>query len=96
MRVAEEDGRILGYAVLKRDRDLGYIADLLALPNRLDVVRSLVEDALRSFREADVAGVVCWMTSRHPTTASWAATGSSTRGGIRASPSALSPSTPPS
>jgi hypothetical protein len=44
----------------------GQIADLLALPGRTDVVRSLVEDALDLFREAGVELVTCWMISRHP------------------------------
>jgi hypothetical protein len=30
------------------------------------VVRSLIEDALRLFREADLDQATCWMISRHP------------------------------
>ena len=66
VRAAEEQGRLLGYLVLKVTEGEGYIADLLALPGRTDVVRSLIEDALRIFREAGVERVTCWVISRHP------------------------------
>ena len=66
VRVAEQDGRLFGYLVLKIAEGEGSIADLLALPGRSDVVRSLIEDALRTFREAGVELVTCWMISRHP------------------------------
>jgi hypothetical protein len=66
VRVAEQEGRLLGYLVLKIAEGEGSIADLLALPGRSDVVRSLIEDALCIFREAGVELVTCWMISRHP------------------------------
>ena len=66
VRVAEQEGRILGYLVFKVSEGSGYIVDLLALSGRIDVVRSLVEDALHLFRESDVELVTCWMISRHP------------------------------
>lgn len=66
VRLAEQDGRILGYLVLKLADDRGFIVDLLALPGRIDIVRSLIEDGLRIFEEADVATAYCWMISRHP------------------------------
>ena len=66
IRVAEQDGSILGYLVLKVSEGSGYIVDLLALPDRIDVMRSLVEDALHLFSEAGVDLVTCWMISRHP------------------------------
>lgn len=66
VRIAEQDGRILGYLVIKLDDNRGYIVDLLALPHRYDVVRSLIEDGLRTFEEAGVTTVTCWMISRHP------------------------------
>ena len=66
VRAAEERGRLLGYLVFKITQGEGYIAELLALPGRTDVVRSLIEDALRLFREAGVDQVTCWMISRHP------------------------------
>jgi hypothetical protein len=66
IRVAEQQGELLGYLVFKITEGEGYIADLLALPGRTDVVRSLIEDACRLFREAGVELVTCWMISRHP------------------------------
>ena len=66
VRVAEQEGRLLGYLVFKIIESEGHIADLLALPGRTDVVRSLIEDALRLFREAAVERVTCWMIARHP------------------------------
>ena len=66
VRIAEHEGRVLGYQVLKFTEGNGYIADLLALPDRIDVVRSLIEDALGLFRNAGVESVSCWMISRHP------------------------------
>ena len=66
IRAAEQQGRLLGYLVFKIAEGEGYIADLLALPGRTDVVRSLIEDALHLFRQAGVELVTCWMISRHP------------------------------
>ena len=66
VRAAEQEGRILGYLVFKVSEGGGYIVDLLALPGRIDVVRSLVEDVLDLFRQAAVELVTCWMIARHP------------------------------
>jgi GNAT superfamily N-acetyltransferase len=66
IRAAEQQGRLLGYLVLKIAEDEGFIADLLALPGRIDVVRSLIEDARHRFRQAEVELITCWMISRHP------------------------------
>ena len=66
VRVVEQEGRLLGYSVLKVAEGEGYIAELLALPGRSDVVRTLIEDALRIFRAAGVDRVTCWMITRHP------------------------------
>jgi len=66
VRVAEQQEILLGYLVFKITEGVGCIADLLALPGRTDVVRSLIEDALRLFREAGVELASCWMISRHP------------------------------
>ncbi len=49
-------GRLLGYAVLKaafHGQD-GYIMDLTALPGRQDVVRALLRETVRSFRQMGV------------------------------------------
>ncbi len=66
VRIAEQEGSILGYLILKVSEGEGYIADILALPGRADVVRSLIEDALHRFREAGLEQVNCWMIARHP------------------------------
>jgi hypothetical protein len=49
-------GRLLGYAVLKsasKGQD-GYVLDLMALPRRPDVVRALLRETVRYFREVGV------------------------------------------
>jgi hypothetical protein len=49
-------GRLLGYAVLKsasKGQD-GYVLDLMALPGRPDVVRALLRETVRYFREVGV------------------------------------------
>jgi hypothetical protein len=65
VRLAEQEGQVLGYLVLAARGEVGHVADVLALPRRLDVVRSLVEDALRILDEAGVVRVRCWMPAVH-------------------------------
>ncbi len=57
---AEEDGRWLGYIVLRSSGELGYVADLLALPERNDVVDSLVSAAIDRFRREGRREIECW------------------------------------
>ena len=64
--VAEQDGVVLGYAVLLVSRGRGNVADLLALPERLDVARSLLREALRRFRDERIDAARCWLPSVHP------------------------------
>jgi RimJ/RimL family protein N-acetyltransferase len=66
IRIAEAEGRILGYLVLRALGSRGYIAVLLALPGRDDVVVSLVGDALHQFRHSGVSSVECWAAQNHP------------------------------
>lgn len=66
IRLAEKDGRLLGYSVLSSMRREGYIADLLALPGRVDVAESLLHDALTIFREAGLQSGRCWAPHGHP------------------------------
>lgn len=59
VRLASEDGKIVGYSVLNINKDRkeypsGVILDLLALPGRLDVADLLVADALRFFEKNGV------------------------------------------
>ena len=54
-----EDSELLGYLVstvnkVNPDYPLGYIVDMMALPDRLDVANALVEDAMRGFDRMDV------------------------------------------
>lgn len=66
IRLAESDGHILGYLVLRMSGGRGHIADLLVLPGRDDVVASLVRDALGQFQSSGVSSVECWATRNHP------------------------------
>ncbi|MCH8850136.1 MAG: hypothetical protein IIC89_04850 [Chloroflexi bacterium] len=66
VKIAERDGRLLGYTAYRMSYGKGYIADLLALPGRLDVVDALVTTALRDFQNAGASASECWITDRHP------------------------------
>lgn len=66
VRLAEEGDLLVGYSVLKVEDGRGFIADLLALPDRLDVVGTLVDDAVSHFKGVDAAGVFCWLPKHHP------------------------------
>lgn len=57
---AEEDGRWLGYVVLRMAANAGYVADLLALPDRHDVAESLLSAAVEHFRARGHRRVECW------------------------------------
>jgi hypothetical protein len=66
----EEKSRILGYIVLRINKinaeyPIGYIIDLLSLPDRLDVAESLVIDAMKYFDRHDVNVVRCLVVSGH-------------------------------
>jgi ribosomal protein S18 acetylase RimI-like enzyme len=63
--LAEDGEKLLGYAVTRTSRNVGYIADLIALPDRLDVARSLLSNALSSFARTDGHTVECWLPTRH-------------------------------
>ena len=79
VRLAERDGRILGYCVLRMLRGKGYIADLLVLPERMDVAGSLVRDAVAHFVRAGAPAVRCWTMSHHPYNTMLAGAGFSVR-----------------
>lgn len=66
IRLAEENGRILGYVTVRTMKGVGYITDILALPGRPDVVDSLVRDAARHLRRRGASTVQCWIHSNHP------------------------------
>ena len=66
--LAELDGKILGYAVLKMSGGLGYVADLLALPGRRDVAAALMRYAIAAARRHRAMALSCWMPLHHPYT----------------------------
>lgn len=53
VKLAEENGRMLGYIVLKRDEGgvypRGEVVDLLIVPGRMDVAEALLAEAIRFF-----------------------------------------------
>lgn len=56
---------VLGYSVLRinervKDYPIGYIVDLLVLPQRFDVAEALIKDALLYFDNMKVNSVHCW------------------------------------
>lgn len=73
IKQAEDDGRILGYIVLrinryKKNYPAGYIVDLLTLPERLDVADALVGNAVEYFNDEEVNAVVTMVVRNHPYT----------------------------
>jgi len=64
--IAEEDGHVLGYVVSCTSSAVGFIADLIALPERPDVARSLALAALTALARRDVTTVQCWLPAQHP------------------------------
>ncbi len=64
-RIAEEGGELAGYVVYTVSRGNGVIADLLVLPERLDLVDALMEDAARFFAERGIGNMRCWSPQRH-------------------------------
>ena len=71
VNVAEEDGKTLGYNVLRIDRrrgeyPVGFIVDLLSLPHRLDVAEALLANAVDYFDVNAVNIVGSLVVKRHP------------------------------
>lgn len=66
IKVAELDGTILGYVVASISHEKGHIADLLVLPDRLDVAASLVESAVGHCSNAGASKIECWLPTNHP------------------------------
>jgi len=68
---AEEEDVIKGYTVLSVNRKLGdypvgFIMDLISLPDRRDVVHALVMKALKEFDKQGVNLVNCLVAKKHP------------------------------
>jgi len=71
VKIAQTDAKILGYMVLRInkhqiDYPIGYIVDLLTLPNRLDVTNALVEDAVNYFDDHHINIIICLIVKNHP------------------------------
>jgi hypothetical protein len=66
VRTISGDGRLLGYAVLRWAGSKAYLADLLAVPGRLDVVETLVADAVDLALAARSTGIECFLSRHHP------------------------------
>jgi hypothetical protein len=66
IKIAELDGRMLGYAVSRLSYGRGFLSDIFALPGRIDVVRSLVASAIADLRAAGAQQVECWLPEHHP------------------------------
>lgn len=71
VKQAEENGQILGYSVQCINRYLknypiGYLVDLLALPDRFDVVDALVKDSINFFDTYNLNIVNCLAIKNHP------------------------------
>jgi GNAT superfamily N-acetyltransferase len=64
--LAEHDARVLGYIVVSAKREMGYIADVIALPERLDVVDSLVGHAIGVLKRAGATTLRCRLPAVHP------------------------------
>lgn len=64
---AREDERILGFAVIGwPDDPTAVLADLLALPGRLDVVRSLLDYVLDAAQHENAVALSTYLTRGHP------------------------------
>jgi hypothetical protein len=66
VRGAGADGALLGYAVGRVTGGRGYVADLLALPGRLDVAAALLADVVALLRGLGVTLAEVWLPRRHP------------------------------
>ncbi len=71
VKQAEEDGCILGYSVLRINRyrpdyPVGFIVDLLTLPDRLDAADALAADAVQFFDDSDINIVNYQVVKGHP------------------------------
>ncbi len=71
VRQAKENGKILGYIVIRinrylKDYPMGYIIYLLTIPGRLDVADKLLKDALNVFDESKVNIITGLFVQNHP------------------------------
>lgn len=71
IKIAEEDGRILGYSVLRinryrKDYPVGVVVDLLAIPERFDAAHALMADAVNYFDSHNVNIIQSLVVKNHP------------------------------
>lgn len=71
VKLIEENGFIVGYIVLRTNTyrenyPIGYIIDLLALPDRLDVADALIDNSIHYFDDLKVNVIRCWVVKNHP------------------------------
>jgi GNAT superfamily N-acetyltransferase len=71
IRVAQSNNEIIGYSVLRinryrQDYQVGYIMDVLALPERLDAVDKLIADATEFFKTQEINICNCFIVKGHP------------------------------
>lgn len=62
---AEDADRLLGYVVFRPSYGRGYVADLIALPDRLDVVAALLTRAIAALETRGVHHIECWCVPKH-------------------------------
>ena len=62
---AEDASGVLGYVVFRTSRGRGYIADLTALPERLDVIADLLSRAIGALEARNVSHIECWCVPKH-------------------------------
>lgn len=66
IRIAELEGRLLGYVVTKPGEEMTKVADLLVAPGETSVAGALIADAVGAAREAGSEAITCWFPRRHP------------------------------
>jgi hypothetical protein len=66
VHTAEERGQLLGYITYRISNGWGLVGGLLALPERLDIVESLLQETMRSLHRQGIAAIQSWSTPRHP------------------------------
>lgn len=66
VRTAEQDGALLGYLVTRISDGRGFLTDMLVLPERMDVLRSLVAESIAGLQAQGACEVECWLPEHHP------------------------------
>jgi RimJ/RimL family protein N-acetyltransferase len=66
LHTAEANGTLLGYVTYRVSNGQGLVGGLLALPDRPDVVESLLRETMRSLSQLGVRSIRCWCAPGHP------------------------------